>query len=75
MIDIDINEAMLKKKLLKLKIHKSKGPDGIYPRVLKELASVICEPLGIIFKTSIRSGTPPDDYRPVSLTSVVCKVL
>ena len=93
--DIDINEDMVKKKLLKLKVLQSKGPDGIHPRVLKELASVICIPLAIIFKTSIRSGTLPDEwklanvtaihknghrqiagnYRPVSLTSVVCKVL
>ena len=95
LIDIDINEDMVKKKLLKLKVLQSKGPDGIHPRVLKELASVICIPLAIIFKTSIRSGTLPDEwklanvtaihknghrqmagnYRPVSLTSVVCKVL
>ena len=94
LIDIDINEDMVKKKLLKLKVHKSKGLDGIHPRVLKELASVICVPLAIIFKTSIRSGTLPDEwklanvttihknghrqmagnYRPVSLTLVVCKV-
>ena len=94
-LKFDINEDMVKEKLLKLKVHKSKGPDGIHPRVLKELASVICVPLAIIFKTSIRSGTLPDEwklanvtaihknghrqmagnYRPVSLTSVVCKVL
>ena len=61
LIDIDINEEMVKKKLLKLKIYKSKGPDGIHTRVLKELASVICIPLAIIFKTSIRSGTLPDE--------------
>ena len=94
-MDIDINEEMVKNKLLKLKIHKSKGPDGIHPRVLKELSSVICVPIAIIFKASIRSGTLPDEwklanvkaiqknghrqmaknYHPVSLTSVVCKVL
>ena len=92
MIDIDINEEMVKKKLLNLKIHKSKGPDGIHLRVLKELASVICVPLAIIFKPT---GILPDEwklandtaihkngnrqmvgnYRPVSLTLVVCKVL
>ena len=86
---------MVEKKLLKLKVHKSKGPGGIHPRVLKELAPVICVPSAIIFKTIIRSGTIPDEwklanvsaihrnghrqmagnYRPVSLTWVVCKVL
>ena len=36
LIDIYINEDMVKKKLLKLKVHEIKGPDRIYPWVLKE---------------------------------------
>ena len=83
------------KKLLKLKINKSPGPDAIHPRVLHEIAEAISKPLTIIFRSSLRnrelpdewkyanvssihkkgSKTLPQNYRPVSLTSVVCKIM
>lgn len=34
--------------LYQLKVHKSVGPDGIRPRVLKELVDVVVGPLSII---------------------------
>ncbi len=39
--DIEYIEEDIKKKLEKLKPSKSHGPDGIYPRMLKELATVL----------------------------------
>ena len=67
----------------------------MHPRILKELAEVICTPLTIIFNASMELGVLPADwkpanitpiykkgkkqvagnYRPVSLTSILCKVL
>ena len=70
LIDIDINEDMVTKKLLKLKVHKSKSPEGIHPRVLKDLASVICVTLAIIFKTSIRPGTLSDEWKLANVTAI-----
>ena len=95
LLNIRIDAESIKKKLLKLKIFKSPGPDKLHPRVLRELAEVICKPLAIIFHASIQLWVIPDDwklanitaiykkghrqiagnYRPVSLTSIVCKIL
>ena len=91
----DITEEMVNKKLNKLKVNKSSGPDKIHPRVLHEIKEVIITPITIIFNTSLRQRTlptewkianvaaifkkgkksQPKNYRPVSLTSVLCKVL
>ena len=83
------------KRLLKLDANKSPGPDNIHPRLLKETAEVIAEPLTRIFQTSLISRELPADwkvanitpvfkkgdrtksenYRPISLTSAVVKIL
>ena len=92
---IEITEDIVIKKLKKIKINKSPGPDKIHPRVLREISQAICKPLQIIFQTSINTRklpdewkhaqvtaifkkgakTKPQNYRPVSLTCIICKIL
>ena len=92
---IDIRKVTVMSRLMGLKANKSPGPDGLHPRVLKEVAQEIADALVIIFQCSLDSGSVPEDwrvanvipifkkggkektenYRPVSLTSVVGKML
>lgn len=92
---VDITEKEVSTALRKLNISKAAGPDGIHPAILKPLADIISHALVTIFRTSLREGVLPADwktatvtpihkggdadlvenYRPVSLTSVVLKTL
>ena len=92
-INIDTNTVL--KLLRTLDVSKSAGPDGMHPKVLKEMSDLLAEVLAVIFRTSLNEGkipyqwkdanvTPlfkkgnksnPGNYRPVSLTSIPCKLL
>ena len=91
----NVTEERVKKTLDKLKPNKSPGLDEFHPKLLKDLADVLTNPLTMIYKRSIDTGEVPQswrdaiitpifkkgsrsdaaNYRPVSLTSIVCKTL
>uniref|UniRef100_A0A4W3IWW7 Reverse transcriptase domain-containing protein n=1 Tax=Callorhinchus milii TaxID=7868 RepID=A0A4W3IWW7_CALMI len=93
--EIFFSRELVRGKLLGPKSNKSPGPDGLHPRVLKEVDYEIVEALCLIFQNSSDSGTVPmnwkianvtplfkkggkvrmGNYRPVSLTSVIGKIL
>ncbi|PKU31850.1 rna-directed dna polymerase from mobile element jockey- hypothetical protein [Limosa lapponica baueri] len=56
--------------LSKLDIHKSMGPDGMHPGVLRELAEVVAGPLSIIFERPWRTGEVPEDWRKANVIPV-----
>ncbi len=93
--NVNFTEEDVKKKLDKLKVDKSPGPDNLSPRVLKELSSELSYPLFLVFRKSLTESLLPQDwkkshvtpihkggsksktsnYRPVSLTAIVCKIM
>ncbi|GAB0210307.1 mitochondrial enolase superfamily member 1 [Grus japonensis] len=53
-----------------LDTHKSMGPDGIHPRVLRELVEVLTKSLFIIFQQSWLTGEVPVDWRLASVNPI-----
>ncbi|KAK4810716.1 hypothetical protein QYF61_007690 [Mycteria americana] len=49
------------------------GPDGIHPRVLKELADVMAGPLSIIYQRSWESGEVPADWKTANVIPIYKK--
>lgn len=46
-----------------LNTHKSPGPDGIAPKLIKEIAPLILQPLLYLFNLSLSTGTFPDTLK------------
>jgi len=68
-----VEEDCVRDRLCHLDTHKSMGPDGMHPRVLRELAHNTAEPLSIIFESSWRTGEVPEDCRKASVTPIFKK--
>ena len=73
MPDIDITQNGIEKLLINLVPTKAAGPDGISPRVLKELAHEIAPLLTKIFRASLDTGVVPQDWRHALVTPVFKK--
>ena len=65
-----IQEEIVSDLLHHLDTHKSMGPDGIHPRVLRELAEVLAKPLSIIYQQPWSTGEVPEDWRLASVASI-----
>ena len=58
-----LTQEEVQQRLKKIKIDKSPGPDGVHPRILRELSNVIARPLFLIFADYILTGNVPRDWR------------
>ena len=83
-----LTPEMVAKKIKAMKDNKSLGVDGIPPKLLMETVEQISTPLARVFNLSLKEGVVPFEWkeaniiplfkkgsRPVSLTSLICKLL
>ncbi|KAJ7402700.1 hypothetical protein BTVI_83974 [Pitangus sulphuratus] len=70
---LPVNPEIVLDLLLQLDSYKSMDPDGIHPRILKELADVIAKPLLMIFERSWKSGEVPADWELANVVPVFRK--
>ena len=68
-----LTEDRIKIRLEKLNINKSPGPDGLHPRVLRELSQVIARPLFLIFTDSLLTGMVPAKWRKANVAPIFKK--
>ncbi|KFV51836.1 hypothetical protein N328_02739, partial [Gavia stellata] len=64
-----IQRQMVSDLLHHLDTHKSMGPDGIHPRVLRELVEVFTKPLSIIYQQSWLTRDDPVDWKLANVMS------
>ena len=71
--DINITPESVKKKLLNLNPSKAQGPDGIPPKILKELSEELSWPLCTLFNLSLETGVVPDDWKTAEVVALFKK--
>ncbi|KAG8454006.1 hypothetical protein GDO86_000580 [Hymenochirus boettgeri] len=64
---------MVWKQLDKVNINKAPGPDGLHPRILKKLISVLSRPLFLIFSDSLWSADVPLDWKKANVIPIFKK--
>ena len=69
-LKLSITKNVIRTKLDELDPSKSPGPDTIHPRVLKEVSTIVEEPLYLIFKKSIELGKVPSKWKLASVTPI-----
>ena len=81
-----VTPKMVAMKMRDMKVIKSSGVDGIPPKLLLEIVEQTIIPLATVFLLTLEEGIVPlkwkeaniillFNYRPVSLASVICKLL
>ena len=71
--DFELSVDQVKTALKALNPTKSQGPDGVHPRVLRELSEELAYPLHKLFQRSISEGKIPDRWREAEVRPIYKK--
>ena len=58
-----VRQKEMRTRLRALKVSKSPGPDGIHPRILRELSDELAYPLTILLNKSLEEGKLPTAWK------------
>ena len=70
---IMVNKDDVLDQIDKLIINKSPGPDGIHPRVIKELRNEVADLLTRVCNLSLKTATVPEDWRRIANVTPIFK--
>ena len=65
---IEITNVSVSQAMKKINISKSKGPDMIHPKLIKESQAALVEPLASIFRKSLEVGKIPKIWKKANVT-------
>ena len=71
--EIMITPDAVANKLSGLNTNKSMGPDGLHPRVLKELSPIIATPICAIINKCFQEGKLPNDWKQANVCCIFKK--
>ena len=72
-IEKTYKESEILKLLQNLDVNKSFGPDGLHPKMLKELSATISKPITTIFNSSMCQGLVPKLWKEGNITALFKK--
>ena len=68
--NVEVTVSSTQDRLSKLNVSKSEGPDGIHPRLLKELSEGLAFPLKILFDKTPKEGKLPKSWKRVEVKPI-----
>ena len=69
-MEIRVEEADVARELGKLNPHKTAGPDGMHPAIVRPLVGALISPVTQLFAQSLSTGVLPNDWRTATVVAI-----